>query len=155
MEPGGDTGAGVAAVGAAPGQQWKRRMMGTARSPGAAAEQPATLAGRHLPDGRRRRPARPGVRGVRGRAGQLKVSTFKRHILQVTPSPWTSLPRSATPSWRPRRRRRCAVGTLLSRTSASGGLGSRRPPRSPAGRVGRAEIGIGWRPPRRRAHLGA
>jgi hypothetical protein len=50
----------------------KRRMMGTARSPGAAAEQPAALAGRHLPDGRRRRPARPGVRGVRGRAGHAQ-----------------------------------------------------------------------------------
>jgi hypothetical protein len=68
----------------------KRRMMGTARSPGdwpflrdrcrlpaapqpgAAAELPAALAGRHLPDGRRRRPARPGVRGVRGRAGHAQ-----------------------------------------------------------------------------------
>jgi hypothetical protein len=83
MEPGGDTGAGVVAVGAAPGQQWKRRMMGTARSPGdwpflrdrchlpaapqpgAAAEQPAALAGRHLPDGRRRRPVRSAARCAR------------------------------------------------------------------------------------------
>jgi hypothetical protein len=89
-----------------------------------------------------------------GALATLKVSTFKRHILQVTPSPWTSLPRSATPSWRPRvsgvagsRARWGAalgLGTLLSRTSASGGLGSHRPPRSPAGRVGGAEIGIGW-----------
>jgi hypothetical protein len=101
------------------------------------------------------------VCGVCGGAlATLKVSTFKRHILQVTPSPWTSLPRSATPSWRPSRRRRCAVkatrasgarwgaalvlGTLLSCIKASGGLGSHRSPRTPAGRVGGAEIGIGW-----------